>query len=254
MFKVVRGKKIVAVILLVLIALFGSMTLYSADAAGVFLGKTTKKLPIYNVATEEKKLSISFDAAWGADKTEKIMDICDEFGVTATFFLVGFWMDKYPDMVKQIHERGFEIGTHSNTHPHMNTLSKEDIVAELQHSIDKIKNLVNTEVTVFRPPFGEYNDRLINTCEELKIYPIQWDVDSLDWKGLSGSQIASRILGKAANGSIILCHNNSDHIVDALPIVLAGLKNKGYTFVHISELIYKDNYYIDHTGKQHKNI
>ena len=120
-----------------------------------------KKLPIYSVKTEENKIAISFDAAWGADKTQQIMQVCEEYGVKATFFLVGFWAEKYPDMVKEIYNRGFEIGLHSNTHPDMSKLSEKDIRQELTTNIEIIKNIVGISPTLFRAPFGYYNNKLL---------------------------------------------------------------------------------------------
>lgn len=210
----------------------------------------TRKVPIYGVDRTDKVVSISFDAAWGADKTKSIMDICEQYNVKATFFLVGFWMEKYPDMVKEIAERGFEIGTHTMTHPQMSKQSQSKITSELQQSMDMITELTGKKVELFRPPFGDYNNTVIDTASQLGLYTIQWSVDSLDWKGLSGKQIAER-MANLKSGDIILCHNNSDHILEALPLIFATAQLKGLSFVPIGELIYKDNYTIDNSGVQH---
>ncbi len=208
-----------------------------------------RRVPIYCVERDDNKIAISFDAAWGADKTEKIMDVCDSYGVKATFFLVGFWMEKYPEIVKEISERGFEIGTHSATHPQMSKLSKEQCVQELQSSCKQIFELTGRPVTLFRPPFGDYNNTLLQVCDNLGLYAIQWSVDSLDWKGLSAEQIAVRVQ-KAQSGDIILCHNNSDHIVEALPLIFEWAKLKGLEFCPIGQLIYTKNFTVDSSGKQ----
>lgn len=227
-----------------------SMPLGENAMSAVFFGDNLRKVPIYNVDTEKKQVAISFDAAWGADKTAGIVEILKEYNANATFFLVGFWTEKFPDMVKLIHESGLEIGTHSNTHPDMAKLSGEQMKLELEQSIAKIKNVVDVDVQLFRAPFGSYNNTLLDTATSLGLRTIQWDVDSLDWKGLSGAEITKRILNGVKNGSIILCHNNSDHILDALPIVLDRLKNQGYTVSCIGDLIYKDNFIIDRAGVQ----
>lgn len=206
-------------------------------------------VPVYCVDISADKCAISFDAAWGADKTRKIMDVCDSYGVKATFFLVGFWVDKYPEVVKEIAERGFEIGTHSDTHPHMSKLSAKQIADELTVSSRKIFDTIDKPVTLFRPPFGDYNNTLLSVADEQGLISVQWSVDSLDWKGLSATQIAERVQ-KAKRGDIILCHNNSDHIVEALPLILEAMKLKGLTVVPVGELVYHSNYYIDATGKQ----
>lgn len=219
----------------------------------VFFGSSLREVPIYSVDTTDKNIAISFDAAWGADKTERIMDILKEYNCQATFFLVGFWVQDYPEIAKKIVENGFEVGTHSNTHPDLVKLSLEDMKTELTKSIEIIKNVTEVEPKLFRPPFGSYNDSLINTAKELNLQTIQWSVDSLDWKGISAAEIYNRVVSRVKNGSIILCHNNADHIVEALPKILVKLINEGYSFVKIGDLIYKDNYTIDNLGIQKNN-
>lgn len=219
---------------------------------GVYAQTSAKNrlVPVYGVERADNRCAISFDAAWGADKTRQIMDICDEYGVKATFFLVGFWVDKYPDVVREIHERGFEIGTHSDTHPHMSKLSHAEITSQLADSVKKIYDITQTPVRLFRPPFGDYNNTLITAASEQGLLTIQWSVDSLDWKGLSARQIAERIQ-RAKSGDIILCHNNGDHITEALPTVLQALKLKGLQVGTVGETVYFDNYTIDANGIQH---
>ena len=212
---------------------------------------STRSLPIYSVDTEEKKVAISFDCAWGVEHTDTLLKIMKQNDVRCTFFAVQFWVEKYPEYVQKIIEHGHEMGTHSRTHPYMSKLTKSEIQDELTTSSQAIEKLTGQKVTLFRPPYGDYNNTLIDTCNEMGLYPIQWDVDSLDWKNLSGTEIAMRIVNGAKNGSIILCHNNGLHTAEALPMIFSTLKNRGFTFVPISELIYTENYYIDSTGKQH---
>lgn len=221
------------------------------DAAAVYLGKSPRLIPIYSVETEEKVVALSFDAAWGADKTLGILDTLTEYDVVANFFAVGMWAEKYPTELKKLAESGrMEIGTHSNTHPDLGKMSAYDIKLELSTSMDIIEDITGTRPTLFRPPYGSYSDTLINTAKDLGLYTIQWDVDTLDWKGLSASEIANRVLSGVREGSIVLMHNNGEHTLEALPLILDGLKNKGFACVKIGDLIYKDNYTIDHTGRQ----
>jgi polysaccharide deacetylase family sporulation protein PdaB len=212
-----------------------------------------KKLPIYCVDTEEKKIAISFDAAWGDTHTKNILDILDKYDVKTTFFLVGFWVEKHPDLVKEISNRGHEIGNHSTTHPKMSMLSKEQIKEELETTSDKIEKIINKRPVVFRPPFGDYNDTLINTASSLNYHTIQWDVDSLDWKEIGVEHVVDRVIKNTKNGSIVLFHNNAKYVSEYLPLILEKLKSQGYEIVPISELIYKENYSMDSTGKQRKN-
>ncbi len=213
---------------------------------------STRSLPIYSVETEQKKVAISFDCAWGVDYTDKLLDIMEKNGVRCTFFAVQFWVEKYPEYVEKIVSAGHEMGTHSRTHPYMSKLSKSEMQDELTTSRQAIEKRTGQKVTLFRPPYGDYNKLLIDTCKEMGLYPVQWDVDSLDWKNLSANEIAMRVVNGAKKGSIILCHNNGLHTAEALPLIFSTLKNRGYEFVPISELIYTDNYEIDHNGRQWK--
>lgn len=209
----------------------------------------TRSLPIYSVDTTEKKVAISFDCAWGVDHTDSLLEMMSKNDVRCTFFAVQFWVEKYPEYVEKIISAGHEMGTHSRTHSYMSKLSKASIQDELNTSASAIEKITGKKVTLFRPPYGDYNNTLIDTCNEMGLYPIQWDVDSLDWKNLSATEIAMRVINGVKNGSIILCHNNGLHTAEALPLIFSTLKNRGFEFVPISELIYKDNYYIDSTGK-----
>ena len=162
-------------------------------------------------------------------------------------------MDKYPEMVKAIDDAGLEIGTHSNTHPDMAKLDKATIRSELETSMSKIKDITGKDITVFRPPYGSYNNTLLNVCSDLGLKAIQWDVDSLDWKGLSAAEVTDRVMQKTQNGSIILMHNNADNVCDSLRLTLDWLTMQGYKVTSVGELIYSDNYTIDANGEQHQN-
>ena len=213
---------------------------------------STRSLPIYSVATEEKKIAISFDCAWGVDYTDQLLDIMQKNGVRCTFFAVQFWVEKYPEYAEKIVNAGHELGTHSRTHSYMSKLSEAEIRDELLSSVAAIERATGHKTNLFRAPYGDYDNLLIDTAKDMGLYTIQWDVDSLDWKNLSATEIALRIVNGAKCGSIILCHNNGLHTAKSLPLVFSTLKNRGYEFVPIGELIYKENYTIDVNGKQHQ--
>ena len=252
MFIVLKRKQILQVITVLLVFVACSVCLGQTDLSKTVFATGSKKLPVYSVDRgKEKKIAISFDAAWGADKTRKIVEVLNEHNVKATFFLVGFWVDAYKEEVAFLADNGMEIGNHSKNHLHMSGLNEEKLREEIEYVNTAVENLTGVTPKVFRAPFGEYNDRVLTAVENAGMIPIQWDVDSLDWKGISESEIISRITKKAKEGSIILCHNNSDHILEALPSVLEELIAEGYQFVTIGELIYHDNYRIDTQGVQH---
>ncbi len=210
-------------------------------------------VPIYYVDTPEKKVAISFDACWGAEHTPKILEVLRENNLKTTFFLTGFWLEKYPDMVKTISDEGHEIGNHTYTHPHLNTLSDSEIKTEVKRTHQLIKDICGQEANLFRPPFGEYSNKVIKALEECGYKTIQWSVDSLDWKEGGKEAIINRVTNKVHNGAIVLFHNNGKYTAEALPEIIEKLTAEGYTIVPISELLYQEDYYIDpHSGAQKK--
>ena len=235
---------VTAVMLAVIAAIVGSVSIFADNE---------RKLPIYCVETDKKQIAIRFDAAWGNDDTEQLISILAEYDVPATFFVVGAWVDKYPESVKALSDAGHQIQNHSNTHPYMSKLSAEQITDELESCNKKIENITGVRPNLLRPPYGDYNNCLIETTQSLDMYTIQWSVDSLDWKdNATPDSIYQRVTSKVKNGSIVLFHNDADHTPAALPNILKCLKDEGYEFVFISDLIYKDNYEIIHDGTQCK--
>ncbi len=226
---------------------FGSEIVYA-----FVYNKTARKLPIYSVERADKKIAISFDCAWGNEHTAELLKVMDEYNVKCTFFCVSFWAEKFADDLKEIVARGHEVGTHSKTHSYMSKQNETQIKEELEYSCAAIKNACGKEPTLFRAPFGDYDDLLIQTASNFGLYTIQWDVDSLDWKDLGASEIAKRVIKRTKSGSIILCHNNGKHTAESLPLIFSTLKSEGYEFVPIGELIYKENYETDLNGRQFK--
>lgn len=225
--------------------------IFNPTASESAFSPASRPLPIYNVDTQEKKIVISFDAAWGEEKTDEILQILKDRDIETTFFLVGYWVDKYPDRVRQIAEAGHEIGNHSNTHPHMSELSEAQIAQELNDLSDKVEALTGTRPTLFRPPYGDYDDEVVLTARKNGYEVIQWNVDSLDWKNLGVTPMVERVTKNLAPGAIVLFHNNSQYITEALPIILDAILEEGYEIVPVSELIVDGEYWIDHTGKQY---
>ncbi|MDA3734172.1 polysaccharide deacetylase family protein [Niameybacter massiliensis] len=211
-------------------------------------------LPIYSVSTNDKKVSLTFDCAWGADDIDDILATLNQEGVKATFFMVGDWMRSNPEAVKKIAESGHDVANHSDRHPHVTNMSKEDIKKDIRFAHNMIKELTGQDCILYRAPYGEYNDTVVEAATECGYYTIQWDVDSLDWKNYGKQEMIDRVLKhkNLAPGSIVLLHNATKYTKDALPEIIKGLKAKGYEIVPISELIIKDGYTIDHTGRQYK--
>ncbi len=253
MIRVLKLKTIIFTAIAAMLITVLSLSVYFTGAYAVYYGNTPRLVPIYSVEKEEKIVSISFDCAWGTEHTDEILNALKVSEVRATWFMVEFWAEKYPEYVKKIDKAGHEIGTHSSTHSYMSKQNAEEIKLELTESSKAIEDITGKTVELFRPPYGDYDDELLKTASELGYYTVQWDTDSLDWKDLSATDIAMRVINGVKNGSIILMHNNGLHTGEAVPIILETLKNKGYSFVPIGELIYRENYIIDGTGCQKKS-
>ena len=235
-------------------ALAAALILWTVNSP-VVIGASAaeRQLPIYCVERSDKKIAISFDAAWGNEDTEKLIQILSAYGVRTTFFVVGDWAEKYPESVKALRDAGHEVMSHSAHHNHFSMMSASEIVADLQKANQSIAAASGVEPTLIRCPYGEYDDHVIQAIRSVGMTAIQWSVDSLDWKGIEANEIASRVLKRVEPGSIVLFHNAAAHTPEALPEILQTLQSRGYTIVPISELLLDCDYHIDHTGKQIPN-
>ena len=210
----------------------------------------SKLLPIYNVQTDEKKVAFTMNCAWNADDIDSILETLKNKNVKITFFMVGDWIDKFPEAVKKVNSEGHEIASHSNTHPHVNNLSYEENIKEIEESNKKIDNITGKKTKVYRPPYGEYNDTVIKAAQDKGYYCIQWSLDTLDYTGITGEEMWKKLEGKIKSGDIILSHNGTKHTADSLDMLIKNIKNKGLEIVPVSNLIYKDNYKINSNGTQ----
>ena len=221
-----------------------------SSPAIVGVSASKRSLPVYSVERSDKLLAISFDAAWGNEDTQTLIDILNRYGVRATFFVVGDWAEKYPESVKALAAAGNEVMNHSSSHAHFSSLSSEQIREDLSACNEKISALTGVTPSLFRCPYGEYDDHVIQTVEAMGMTAVQWDVDSLDWKGITSEEISRRVLQNVRPGSIVLFHNAAIHTPEALPGIIEALQAEGYTIVPVSELLLQGDTRIDNTGRQ----
>ncbi|MGN0649682.1 MAG: polysaccharide deacetylase family protein [Oscillospiraceae bacterium] len=209
-----------------------------------------RKLPIYRVERGDNKIALTFDVAWENSNTDDLIKILGEFNAPSTFFITGDWCDRYPEDVKKFYDAGHEIQNHSDQHPHVEGINVNDLITDTREASRKIKMITGVEPTLYRAPYGEYDDSALTTLEGMGMKVIQWDVDSIDWKEPTPEEIKARVLKGVKSGSIVLFHNDLENTTEALPQILTQLKNDGYEFVTVSDLIYPDNYTIDANGEQ----
>ena len=211
---------------------------------------TSRIIPIYSVDRSDNKIAITFDCAWGSEDIDSILATLKKHNCKATFFVLGIWAEKNSDALKKIVSDGHEIGNHSYNHTHYTTLSKEEMLEDIKKTDEAIKKACNISPSLFRAPSGDYNNLVIETCHGAGLEYVQWSIDSLDWRNLDGAQMLERIIPKTKSGDIILFHNGTKHTADSLDSILSALSDKGFSFLKASELIYKENYTTDHTGRQ----
>ena len=241
---ILTKRSLLSIAFCLLIGILSATVAISSTVKAVQTATTPREIPIYYVETDKKQVALSFDAAWGNEQTEGLLDTLDKYN-----FLVGEWVDKFPESVKEIAKRGHDVGNHSDTHCHMTQISTADMTGEIQSCNEKIKKLTNTTPTLFRAPYGDYNNDVVNSVKGCDMYCVQWDVDSLDWKDPSAEQITKNVVDKIQNGSIILLHNGATNTPEALPMIIEGILDKGYEIVPISEILLKGEYYTDVQGK-----
>ncbi len=209
-----------------------------------------RKLPVYRVERNDNKIAVTFDVAWENSNTDELIDILDEYDAKATFFITGDWCDRCPDDVKKFADAGHEIENHSDKHPHVEGINVNDLINDTRECSRKIEMLTGRAPTLYRAPYGEYDDSLLTTLEGMGLQTIQWDVDSVDWNKPTPEQIVKKVLDNTKSGSILLFHNDLQNTTEALPNVLKGLKEKGFEFVTVDELILHENFTIDANGEQ----
>ncbi|HHV96431.1 MAG TPA: polysaccharide deacetylase family protein [Clostridiaceae bacterium] len=248
---VFKLKNVIICISLVILCtiIFSLIGITGIKAIGV--AAISRDLPIYSVETKEKKASITFDCAWGADDIPSILDTLEKENVKATFFIVGLWAEKFPETVKLIANKGHDIANHSYSHIRLGAVDNQRIKEEIVKCNQVLEKLTGNKVELFRAPYGDYNNSVVAIARKEGCYTIQWNLDSLDWRpNITQEEIINRVTKRIEPGSIILFHNDTPHTAKLLPAIIATLKKEGYSFVPVSELIMRDNYYIDNEGRQ----
>lgn len=237
------GAVITAVVLSVILPLIFKASTVAADG---------RLYPIYRVDTAEKKIALGINCAWEDDDSTSFLRTLQEKDVKATFFVTGEFVQRCENTVVRISKAGHEIGNHSDSHPDMTTLNEERITKEIISAGNKIQKATGVKPTLFRAPSGAYNTRLIQTANSLGYHAVQWDCDTVDWKGKTAEEMTEKVMKSLQNGSILLLHLGAEHTAEALPMLIDAIREKGYQIVPVSELIYTENYYVDRQGVQHR--
>lgn len=246
--------KYMSLILLLLVSIYGLNIHSVPDSVLSTSAFSYSELPIYSVDTDKNVIALTFDSAWGTEDLADILSILKKHNAPSTFFVTGDWVQKNPDAIKAIDAAGHEIANHGNSHKHMPQISQEEMVTEIKECHDAVYKLIQKDMTLFRAPYSDWNDQVVEVAKSLGYMSINMSVDSLDWKDYGVDSIIRTVCEhkNLENGSIILLHNGATYTKDALDVMLTNLENQGYSFVLVSDLIYTEDYKLDHTGRQFK--
>ncbi|MDO5156035.1 MAG: polysaccharide deacetylase family protein [Eubacteriales bacterium] len=244
--------KYLSLALLLLVTIYGIQYQSQNPQITSTFSVTKNELPIYSVDTRENVLALTFDSAWGTEDLNDILQILKSHNAPATFFVTGEFAKNHPEAILAIDHAGHEIANHGNTHKHMPQLSKKDMMKEIKDCEQTVYTITHKKMHLFRAPYSDWNDDVVDVAHILGYMSINHSVDSLDWKDYGASSIVKTVCEhqNLEQGSIILLHNGTTYTKDALDQMLTKLEQKGYSFVLVSDLIYYDHYSFDHTGKQ----
>lgn len=195
-----------------------------------------RRKPIYQGNPAKKQVSITVNVDWGEEHLPAMLDILQENRVKATFFISGRWADEHSELVRKISRLGHEIGNHGFSHPHVNDLDLDKNMEEIQKTSKVIDQLTQRKTRYFAPPYGEFNDTVLEAVSKTEHQVILWTVDTVDWQKPPPSEIISRVLNGVQNGAIILMHP-TEQTNQALPGIIKGLREQGYQIVPLEKLI-----------------
>lgn len=240
-FLAISGRKLKIAFIMIVACLFAAGVFYiERDNITVF--SQGEPYAIYSVDTDKKLIALTFDISWGNKRPGPILDVLEEKGVDkATFFLSSPWSQSEPEIVDRIVEMGFEIGSHGHKHVNYSQLDDAEIRKQISTADQILRDVTGvSQLNLIRMPNGDFDKRVIRIADELGYQVVQWDTDSLDWKNPGVDQIVNRVVSKAHPGDIILMHASDScqqtHL--ALPQIIDQLRDKGYQFVTVSELIH----------------
>lgn len=197
-----------------------------ANAVAIYRGNPSKRM-----------VALTFDATYGDNQTTRLLQILRDNNIKATFFLSGIWPANFPGPAAAIAAEGHEIGNHSLTHPHMTQIPLTQVSNQVIRTEALIRNITGVSTYLFRPPFGEYNQAVLNTVAALGYVTIMWTVDSLDWMNPGVTQIINRVVNNTAPGAIILMHQAASQTPDALPVIISRLRQQGYSFGTVTQVL-----------------
>lgn len=192
--------------------------------------------PIYQGDENNKTMALTCNVFWGEEYIGRMLEVLEEKDVSMTFFIGGTWAEKFPELVKEIYDRGHEIGSHGYSHPHPDKISREENLQDIAKAEKVICSITGEKPRLYAPPYGERGPAVLEVAQELGYHTILWSIDTVDWQRPAPEVISQRVLNKMENGAIVLMHPTAP-TVHALPGIIDGLKEEGYQLITVGEML-----------------
>ncbi|MFD0961984.1 polysaccharide deacetylase family sporulation protein PdaB [Paenibacillus chungangensis] len=239
MFYVLNGQKLKKYFFIA-IALVFSIGIIYAERDNITVFAPQQPAAIYSIPTDKKVLALTFDISWGDKRLEPILEVLKEKEVkSATFFVSSVWSQSHPELVKKIQDEGYEIGSHGHKHDFYSKMSDDEIRKQIRTAHTIISDITGEQPNLIRMPNGDFDKRVLRIADELQYKVIQWDTDSLDWMKIGTDKIVNRVITRSHPGDIVLLHasDSAQQTHLALPSIIDQLRDRGFDFVTVSQLI-----------------
>ena len=244
-------KQILRIIGIALVVIAGILIVVFAVAGSVQASAAAEKKPVISVERGDNKIALTFDCAWDAADTDKLLGMLSDADIRATFFVTGEFCDTHADSVRKMSAGGHSVQNLSDKNIHIKGMNINDLIADTKEAAKKIKTITGKDPALYRAPFGDFDDKALTTLEGMGLIPVQWSVDSRDLDDPDAASVKKRVLDGTASGSVLLFHNDSPVTGEVLPQLITALRQKGFEFVRAEELIFTESFVIDENGIQH---
>lgn len=227
---------VVKKVLTVFVVLLAVLLAFKIIQYNLFKPAITNFEPIYHGSAQTKKIALTCNVVWGEEYVPQMLEILKKNNVKVTFYVGGKWAKDFPELTGQMAKDNHELGNHSYSHPHPTFISQQENVREIESTEQAVYKATKISTRLYAPPYGEFNDSVLEAAGQLGYKTILWSIDTVDWQRPPAEDIVRRVTDKAHNGAIVLMHPTKP-TVEALPVLIENLKKQGYQLTTVSDVI-----------------